>query len=271
MTFGMHARWFAVGLGFIVLVGGCAQQQASVSSAEIAQVAGETPPAPRENMETAPDLYESHYEINADTLSRLREAGLSDLADAASVLEGEEFTNSREFRLALENEAGLSSSQAAVVMRYGLNVDSPEDPAAPAGLQVAGLILEGEDTASSQESVASAFSTNSESLGMLYFDFDKSEIREEFLNVIRENARILIEEQTEVSIVIEGHCDERGTNEYNLALGERRAQAVRRAMLAQGVPAFRMRTISYGEERPLDFAHNEGAWSQNRRADIILE
>ena len=69
-------------------------------------------------------------------------------------------------------------------------------------------------------------------------------------------------------MTLEGHADERGTREYNLALGERRAQAVERYLQVQGVAAGQMETISYGEERPVDGSHNEAAWAKNRRAEI---
>ncbi len=74
-----------------------------------------------------------------------------------------------------------------------------------------------------------------------------------------------------VDIRIEGHCDERGSDEYNLALGERRAQAAMNYLATLGVPASRMSTISYGEEKPLDPGHNEEAWAKNRRAEFVAK
>ena len=71
--------------------------------------------------------------------------------------------------------------------------------------------------------------------------------------------------------MIEGHCDERNTSEYNMALGDRRANSIKQYMVNLGLPASRMRTISYGEERPTDPAHNEEAWARNRRAEFVLE
>ena len=72
-------------------------------------------------------------------------------------------------------------------------------------------------------------------------------------------------------IRVEGHCDERGTTEYNLALGERRAEAIQRYLVARGITPSRLRTISYGEERPTDHGHDEAAWQANRRGEIIAE
>ena len=73
-----------------------------------------------------------------------------------------------------------------------------------------------------------------------------------------------------MSVTIEGHGDERGTNEYNLALGQRRAESVRRALMAEGVAAGQLQTISYGEERPVALGSNEDSWSQNRRGIMVV-
>ncbi len=102
----------------------------------------------------------------------------------------------------------------------------------------------------------------------LYFDYDRSDIRSEFVDIIEAHARNLVKNPSK-SILLEGHCDERGSREYNVGLGERRAHAVRRALLLQGVSADQVRTISYGEERPADPGHNESAWARNRRVEII--
>jgi len=103
--------------------------------------------------------------------------------------------------------------------------------------------------------------------GIVYFDFDKSNIKPEFENTIAENAKKLMADSS-MRVTIEGHCDERGTNEYNLALGQRRAEAVRRALVAAGVSASQLSTVSYGEERPVDPGHDEAAWAKNRRGVI---
>ncbi|MCB9367288.1 MAG: peptidoglycan-associated lipoprotein Pal [Calditrichaeota bacterium] len=99
------------------------------------------------------------------------------------------------------------------------------------------------------------------------FDYDKSDIRAEGREIIRSNADIFRKWES-WQITVEGHCDERGTNEYNLALGERRARAAQRALEAEGIAASRIRTISYGEERPADPGHSESSWSRNRRAEF---
>ena len=75
----------------------------------------------------------------------------------------------------------------------------------------------------------------------------------------------------DVSVIIEGHCDERGTSEYNMALGDRRAQSAKSYLVDLGIGSRRLMTISYGEERPLDPSHNERAWAKNRRDQFVIE
>lgn len=104
----------------------------------------------------------------------------------------------------------------------------------------------------------------------VYFDFDQAGINAEMRSIVTSNANYMKDSPSTV-IVIEGNCDERGTNEYNLALGERRAINVKEYMINLGVDATRIRTISYGEERPLFIGQNELDWTQNRRADFIVE
>lgn len=100
---------------------------------------------------------------------------------------------------------------------------------------------------------------------VIYFDFDQSEIRAEFFDVLRAHADYL-SNNAGVNMIIEGHADERGSREYNIGLGERRAQAVLRFLEAQGVNPSQLSTLSYGEERPEDLGHYESAWTMNRRA-----
>jgi peptidoglycan-associated lipoprotein len=103
----------------------------------------------------------------------------------------------------------------------------------------------------------------------VYFDFDKSFIRLEYRAVLKKKAEFL-KDNEDIRIRIEGNCDERGTNEYNLALGERRANSAKGFLASLGVSPDRIETISYGEERPLALGHGEGAWSQNRRDDFVI-
>lgn len=103
----------------------------------------------------------------------------------------------------------------------------------------------------------------------IHFDFDKYNIRPGDAEILNENAALL-KKYPKVKVQIEGHCDERGTTEYNLALGERRANNTKKHLVSLGVSATRISTISYGKERPLDPGHNEEAWAKNRRAHIVV-
>jgi peptidoglycan-associated lipoprotein len=103
----------------------------------------------------------------------------------------------------------------------------------------------------------------------VHFDFDKYDIRPEDAGILKENAALLMN-YPKVKIQVEGHCDERGTNEYNLALGERRANAAKKYLVSLGISTDRISSISYGEEKPLDTGHNEETWAKNRRGHFVI-
>lgn len=103
----------------------------------------------------------------------------------------------------------------------------------------------------------------------VYFDYDKYDIRPSDVETIQRMASLLMK-HPKVKIQIEGHCDERGTQEYNLALGERRANSVKQYLISLGIADDRISTISYGEERPVDPGHDEEAYRKNRRAHFII-
>ncbi len=104
----------------------------------------------------------------------------------------------------------------------------------------------------------------------IHFDFDKYDIRPDAARTLDANAAWLKSNGTQL-LLIEGHCDERGTNEYNLALGERRAKSAMNYLVSQGVQASRITIISYGEERPLCTEHTETCWAQNRRDHFLVK
>ena len=104
----------------------------------------------------------------------------------------------------------------------------------------------------------------------IHFRYDSSALTTEAQDLLRKKAAFL-KANPNVKVTIEGHCDERGTNEYNLALGEARAKAAKAFMADLGIPAARMATISYGEERPLVQGHTEEAYAKNRRAHFVIE
>ena len=106
------------------------------------------------------------------------------------------------------------------------------------------------------------------SVRVIYFDYDSSDVRAEFRGAIEAHAMYLAANPT-VSITLEGHADERGSREYNLALGERRALTVRKQLVLLGASAGQIRTVSYGEERPITEGHSEESYALNRRVEII--
>lgn len=103
---------------------------------------------------------------------------------------------------------------------------------------------------------------------LIFFDFDKSAVRAEFIPVVSAHSTFLVSERDK-AVILHGHADERGSDEYNLALGQRRADAVREMMTSAGVFNRQIETVSFGETRPRALGHNEAAWSENRRVEII--
>jgi len=107
-------------------------------------------------------------------------------------------------------------------------------------------------------------------LSPIYFDYDRSTLRPEAADKLKAHAERIRSFPEWASVTIQGHCDERGTEEYNLALGDRRADAVKRYLVTLGVPESRLRTVSYGELQPAVGGHDETAWSRNRRAEFAV-
>jgi peptidoglycan-associated lipoprotein len=153
--------------------------------------------------------------------------------------------------------SGTTTTPAAPGATSGATTPGPAAGAPPAGAATA--------TAAARPQVAE-FAANP-NLKDINFDFDKYDIRPGDAKILDANATWL--KANNVLVLIEGHCDERGTNEYNLALGERRAKATMNYLVSQGVQANRITIISYGEERPLCTEKNEGCWARNRRAHFL--
>jgi peptidoglycan-associated lipoprotein len=104
----------------------------------------------------------------------------------------------------------------------------------------------------------------------VYFDFDKYEVKDEYKPLVEAHAKYLSGNKA-ASVVLQGNADERGSREYNLALGQRRAEAVKKMMNVLGVSDSQMETVSFGEEKPVAECHEESCWSQNRRTDIVYK
>ena len=119
-------------------------------------------------------------------------------------------------------------------------------------------------------SSAAATTPGAPTKSSVYFDYDRDEIKAEFRGVVEDHAKYL-RANPALRVRIEGNADERGSREYNIALGQRRAEAVMKALGLLGVPASRMEAISYGEEKPRRGGHDEGSWAENRRDDVVLE
>ena len=107
-------------------------------------------------------------------------------------------------------------------------------------------------------------------MGDIFFDYDKSDVRDDARATLTEDGRKLLEAK-DTRVLISGHCDERGTVEYNLALGERRAQSTKAFLVNYGVEDARIETISYGENKPFCDGHDDSCWSQNRRAHFTIK
>ena len=132
----------------------------------------------------------------------------------------------------------------------------------------------GEDGALTSVIVEDTNQTSLDSLAgvetVFYFDFDKSIVRPESREALAKHAEFLVS-NPDARVVLEGHADERGTREYNMALGERRAKAISRYLTIQGVAASQIETVSFGEEVPVAFGHDDNAWQLNRRVEVRYE
>jgi peptidoglycan-associated lipoprotein len=154
-------------------------------------------------------------------------------------------TESTTYRLVAKNESGTKEATARVTVTAAAPPTS---------------------SSATTESDAQLFSQNMKDI---FFEYDSYEIRSQYQAVVQANARFL-QQHPHITFLIEGHCDERGSIEYNLTLGEYRANAAKQALVAQGVSAARIRTISYGKEKPFCTESTEACWQQNRRAHFVF-
>lgn len=157
--------------------------------------------------------------------------------------------------------------------------DSASDSASSSAAGTSSASASSSDSSTSSSSASSSSSSAANALSpaeklakvgnTVFFDFDSAAISYDAQVTLSRQAAFL-QLNPEAVVVIEGHCDERGTREYNLALGDRRASAARDFLLAKGIDAARIRTVSYGKERPAMLGSNEQAWAKNRRAATVL-
>lgn len=139
-----------------------------------------------------------------------------------------------------------------------------EEPAAPVENRVAEAIKPAEAQTGKAVEEVSAFEP-------IYFDFDSSDLRQDARNTLTKNAEMLLKSKPVTKIKIEGNCDERGSAEYNLALGERRAKSAMQYLVTLGVQPERLSVISYGKEKPAVEGHDEAAWAKNRRDEFVID
>ena len=131
-------------------------------------------------------------------------------------------------------------------------------------------VVEQKQEAPKQEEAAAAKASEAVALETVYFDFDKSDLRQDARDALSKNAEALLKKIADAKVKIEGHCDERGSDEYNLALGDRRAKSAAKYLETLGVKADRISTISYGKEKPAVQGHDEAAWAKNRRDEFVI-
>ena len=131
-----------------------------------------------------------------------------------------------------------------------------------------GTALSSSDEPYRKDAISDANSPLSQQI--IYFDFNDSTVKNEYRDLITWHGRYLAS-NPEMKVRLEGHTDERGSREYNIALGDRRAQAISRMLMFQGATKKQVEVISYGEEKPVAYEHNEASWSQNRRVQLVYE
>ena len=181
---------------------------------------------------------------------------------------------------------GILVALLATVMLAGCASNKPQEPAAspepaaqpeqaapapaPEPAQPAQPAVVKRSVSDGKLVVPNADGGTEELAGTFYFDFDQAIVKPEGFDELNKHAEAL-KGDTSLKVRLEGNTDERGTREYNLALGERRANAVKAYLVAQGVSPSQIEVVSYGEEKPVDPGHNEAAWAKNRRVQIVYE
>ena len=211
-------------------------------------------PPPLDLSNQTPDLQNAYLEVSEKALDRLREDG----ADDSIVVQAQGLSAQRFFN--------------AETMRKTLLIKSPNfpegwiDPLLQASLVI--VELSAAAVPGAAKAVRSSASTpgdyGTRGYAPVFFGFDSALVKAESSRNINENVKKLLK-NSNLRVTIEGHSDERGSNDYNLALGHRRARVVREAMISEGLPSNRIRTVSFGEERPVELDSTLAAWRRNRR------
>ncbi len=173
---------------------------------------------------------------------------------------------SQEESVSNETEMAQQGDQAESDMNQGQQLS--EDPVSPIAGSDAEMQALQEETLTAQELLDEPDSPLATRI--IYFDYDSAKVSDDSLGLLESHGNF-IAGNGNVSVRLEGHADERGSREYNVALGDRRAQSVRRILLFQGASSDQLESISYGEEKPAVFGHEESSWSKNRRVELVYE
>jgi len=168
----------------------------------------------------------------------------------------------------LRNKWAVWAAAGLMVMALGSGCKSKKAKAGAGDGSIPGIGMDGLENAEGMSGDRFAGQEQRGQFEMVYFDYDSSQVRESERMKVERVAEFMKSKASQ-SLIVEGHCDERGSNEYNLALGERRALAVRAYLIGLGVDGERIQTKSFGEERPAAMGHDESSWSQNRRAEFV--
>lgn len=165
----------------------------------------------------------------------------------------------------------LTAVLAAILAGCGGNPPVPDPDPSDSGMAGSGSDASSRGAGSGRAGAGEEFGDDPMGLGemenIIYFDFDQSELRPEYGDLLARHAQKLAN-NSRLTVRLEGHADERGSREYNIGLGERRSQSVRRMLLIQGASAEQISTVSFGEERPAALGSDEEAYAQNRRVEI---
>jgi peptidoglycan-associated lipoprotein len=162
---------------------------------------------------------------------------------------------------------GEEAMPAAAPTKAVEQAPAKEAPAQPAEKVAAEPIKEA--PIAKEVTPAAPAAVQEQTLTRIHFDFDSYVLTKDARDILARDADLLLKQITG-KVTVEGHCDERGSDEYNLALGEKRAKAAMNYLVTLGIPADRLSVISYGKEKPLDPGHDEAAWAQNRRAEFVV-
>jgi peptidoglycan-associated lipoprotein len=241
-----RSQWIRIIVAFAVVLAVSACGKKKVASAP-PPPPPPPPPAPTASLTANPNTIQAGqastltWRTNYATDVSIDQLGKVDPSGSRSVVP----TESTTYHLVAKNDSGTQEATARITV-----ISSPPPP-----------------PQTSNESDAQLFSSNMKDV---FYDYDSYDISAQYQQVLQADARFL-QQHSGMKFTIEGHCDERGSTEYNLALGDNRANAAKQALVQLGISTDRIRTISYGKEKPFCTESNESCWQQNRRAHFVYQ